>query len=258
MYHFSLDTIDFVAGRSDALSAPRSMMCVGGGNFKKIGEEFFRYFTELCELSPSARVLDVGCGTGRMAVVLADYLNKGARYEGFDIVPEAISWCQRKLMPLFPNFNFQLADVRNSYYNPRGRYAAHEYEFPYPAASFDFVFLTSVFTHMLPRELERYFSEITRVMKPGANCLITYFLLNDESRRCLAGRLAKQTLPFEMDGYFTSDKDSPEEAVGYDEGFVRGLYKKYGLTIVEPVNRGSWCGREKFLSYQDVVIARKD
>src|SRR3954454_3335822 len=58
-----------------------------------------------------------------------------------------------------------------------------EYVFPYPNATFDFVFLTSVFTHMLPTDMEHYVSEIVRVLKPNGRSLCTFLLLNDESMR---------------------------------------------------------------------------
>ncbi len=44
-----------------------------------------------------------------------------------------------------------------------------------------FVLLTSVFTHMLPQDMDNYLSEVARVLKPDGRCLITYFLLNPES-----------------------------------------------------------------------------
>ena len=39
--------------------------------------------------------------------------------------------------------------------------------------------------------------------------------------------------------------------------FVRALYDKYNLEIKEPIHYGAWCGREKFLSYQDLIFAFK-
>ena len=35
------------------------------------------------------------------------------------------------------------------------------------------------------------------------------------------------------------------------------LYKQVDLTIEKPIYYGSWSGREDFLSYQDIIIARK-
>lgn len=48
-------------------------------------------------------------------------------------------------------------------------------------SSFDFVFLTSVFTHLLPEDMNNYFSEVVRVLTHARRCLITYFLLTFES-----------------------------------------------------------------------------
>jgi len=45
--------------------------------------------------------------------------------------------------------------------------------------------------------------------------------------------------------------------VAYDEEFVRDLFQKHSLTIMEPIHYGNWCGRERYLSMQDIVIAVK-
>ena len=54
--------------------------------FRVTGEEFFQYFVELCGLMPHERVLDVGCGTGRMARSLTRYLTGGS-YDGSTLAP---------------------------------------------------------------------------------------------------------------------------------------------------------------------------
>jgi hypothetical protein len=103
--------------------------------------------------------------------------------------------------------------------------------------------------------MEHYFSEIARVLKPGGRCLITYFLLNEESTPMNdAGR---GILNFAERGelYRTINKSRPEDAVAYDEKYIRSLYEKYGLVISEPIYYGSWCGRENFMSLQDMVLA---
>jgi len=67
-------------------------MFVGGGleDFKKVGEAFVRDFQVRCRLRPNERVLDVGCGVGRIAIPLTEFLNSDARYEGFDVVAKGI------------------------------------------------------------------------------------------------------------------------------------------------------------------------
>jgi len=86
----------------------------------------------------------------------------------------AIDWCRRKISSKYPNFHFQFADIFNGVYNPKGKIKPVEYKFPYENESFDFVFVKSVFTHMLPQDMEHYFSEIARVLRKDGRCLITF------------------------------------------------------------------------------------
>ncbi len=105
--------------------------------------------------------------------------------------------------------------------------------------------------------MEHYLSEIVRVMRPGGRCLMTYFLLNEESESLM--RAGASTLPFEFggDGCRIANRQLPEAVVAYEEAAIRSLFQRYGLHIDEPIRYGSWCGREVYLSYQDIVLAGK-
>jgi len=259
IYHLPTDVLDAVLGRRDPMTPPKGRIFFGGGDFNKIGEEYLQYFVNLGGLKPHERVLDIGCGIGRMAVPLTRYLNAQnstqPSYEGVDVFPEGIRWCQENITPRHPNFRFRVADIKNKEYNPSGRFAASEYTFPYENASFDFVLLTSVFTHLLPEELENYLSQIRRVLAPNGRCLASFFLLNDESLGAI--RSATSTIDFRHDfgGYRARDADTPEAAIAYPEDYVRSLYTERGLSIAEPIHYGAWPGRKNFLSYQDIVVA---
>jgi len=248
--------VGMYVGWRDPLLPPGSLHSVGSPDFLAVGEEFFRYFVDRCGLEPHHRVLDVGCGTGRMARPLTRYLKKGS-YEGMDIVAPSIKWCQETYTPRYPNFHFHFADIYNKAYNPSGKYKSSEYRIPFESLSFDFVFLTSVFTHMLPHDVENYLSEVARVLKSNGRCLITYFLLNQDSWKLIDEGVSYHNFGYELAGCRIDDEDTPEAAVGYDERAIRNLYGKYRLNISEPILYGKWCKRQDGLSWQDMIIAIK-
>jgi len=225
--------------------------------FKANGEEFLKIYRDVAHLRPDERMLDVGSGIGRKTLPLTQYLSERAVYEGIDITKAGVDWCREKITARFPNFRFQHIDVYNKYYNPSGTCPPSEYRFPFGDGTFSFVMLGSVFTHMMPADLENYLSEVKRVLTPGGRCLISYFLLNDESIRLIgAGR---STLEFKhvFGKYRTETLEKPELAIAFDEDWIRGLYRERGLTIGR-LDHGSWCGRRDYLSYQDLVLATKE
>ena len=244
-------------GSSGEVLPPKSLQRFVGGAYEEVGAEFFGYLVTLCELQPGDAILDVGCGSGRMALPLTGYLNTEGRYAGFDISAKAIAWCRENITRQHPNFDFEVADIYNSLYNPKGQYQSLDFRFPYPDASFDVVFLTSVFTHMFPPDVEHYLEEIARVLKPGGRSLCTFFLLTDESLALIAAGKGTHNFQHQRDGYRTIHEKRPEEGIAFPEAFIRELYAKSGLNVREPVRYGSWCGRTEHMSFQDVVIADK-
>jgi ubiquinone/menaquinone biosynthesis C-methylase UbiE len=243
-------------GRRDPLLPPKWLHSVGPGEFKEVGEEFFQYFVNIGGVQPNQRVLDVGSGTGRMARPLTKYLRDGS-YEGIDVVASSIKWCQKTYTPRYPNFHFQFSDIYNKMFNPAGKYKASEYRFPFETSSFNFVFLTSVFTHMLPQDLDNYLSEFLRVLKRDGRCLITYFLLNTESLDLIDAKVSRYDFKYNLPGCRVENADVPEALVAYDESAIRSLYQKHDLSLSEPIYFGAWCGRKNGLSWQDMIIATK-
>jgi SAM-dependent methyltransferase len=254
-YFLTLDGVDLCLGRRSEMVPPRWRNPVGDGDFEATGTEFLDYFVRLGGLKPTDRVLDVGCGIGRMARPLTKYLTTGS-YEGFDIVPAGIEWCQKTITARYPGFRFSLADARNPEYNPHGKVPATKYRFPYGDAQFDFAFLTSVFTHMRPSEVSRYLSELERVLTPGGKCLATFFVLNDESHRLVASGRSSIDLKHPLPGCWTSNLEIPETAIGYGEQELERLTGEQNLAL-RSLHCGNWCGRADYLSFQDIAILEK-
>ena len=247
--------LDKMKGR-DSMTPPRSRINIGSGDFRKMGQEFKAYFIDLADLQPHHKVLDVGCGIGRMAVPLTSFLNSEGEFYGFDIVKRDIRWCQERIAPRFSNFHFLYSDVYNQHYNPEGKVKAKDYKFPYRDRQFDFVFLTSVFTHMLTEDMHNYLREISRVLKPDGRCLITFFVLNEESKKCIKEGKSRRTFKYPLEGCTIDVENDPEMAVAYDENELKALFAANNLDKLS-FYYGSWCGRDKHLSYQDIIVAKK-
>ena len=247
-------------GRNAALVPPRAQMSDGVADyraFKQNGAEFLRYYVELCGLQPDDAILDVGAGIGRKTLPLTGYLSPRGRYEGIEIVRAGVEWCQARITPRYPQFHFQQIDVYNRYYNPAGSQPASRYRFPFDDATFDVAVLGSVFTHLQPEDVENYLAQVARVLRPGGRCLITFFLLNQESLRLIETGRSTLDLRHGAGICRVVDPQVPERTIGYDERYVEDLYASCGLAIRRPIRYGSWCGRGDFLSYQDIVVAEK-
>jgi SAM-dependent methyltransferase len=201
-------------------------------------------------LRPEHDVLDIGCGVGRTARYLCDFMEPTSRYEGFDIMEEMIVWCQQEITPRFPNFHFTFAPLFNSAYRPDPALpSAEDFVFPYDDESFDFAFAHSVFTHMPPPASGNYLAESARVLRPGGILYSTWFLFGDgleaNPNPIVAG------MHLDPSGtYAIHDPTAPDTAVANRESLVRDAYASNRLSIVGPVHPG-------FRRLQDAIVAIK-
>jgi SAM-dependent methyltransferase len=240
---------------STHLIPPPYLHNVGVADFATVGDNYARLFTSVCGLRSDDQVVDIGAGTGRMARPLTKLLTSGS-YRGLDIVEESVRWCTLAYRR-FPNFEFDHADIRNSVYNPRGRVAASDYRFPFPDKSATFAILTSVFTHMLPGEIENYLRELARVLACGGRAFATFFLLNDASRDEIQRGASLLRFRHRTARTWHERSDYLEAAVAYDESDMTKMCEQAGLRISE-LHYGAWSGRADGFDWQDVVILRRD
>jgi SAM-dependent methyltransferase len=252
----ALDLRDLVLRRRPPMTPSRVQNeSIGGFDFHRIGQELADLTREVGGLQPHERILDIGCGYGRLAVPLTRFLT--GEYAGFDLNAAAIDWCRKSISRRHANFWFAHADVANSHYNPRGAVAAEEFRFPCADASVDLAVATSLFTHLLPAAGARYTNEIARVLKPGGRALLSFFLLDPELRARLADpRVRPPFHHFPEDYYAVTDPTDPELGVAYDLRVVQEAFFGAGLPIIR-IDRGAWALHPQPLSFQDFVLAVK-
>ena len=162
----------------------------------------------LCRLD--SHVLDIGCGCGRFAQHLRDYKFKQeifrGRYVGIDIDEESLTWCRQN----FDNerFSFHRSNRVSRAYNVAGK-VDDSYVLPIDNESIDFVFSTSLFTHLLEPEMVNYYKESFRVLKPGG-FMAMYCFSMDHPPPTFGDR---HTFRFRIGNSHVESMDVPEAAV---------------------------------------------
>lgn len=154
---------------------PRGKIFTGAGNFIETAERLTKYLRLSSNLHAHSRVVDIGCGLGRMAYPISQIISPPGSYFGFDPMPDAVDWCRNQFKD-YPHFTFCEVDLFNDLYNRKGA-QAQEFTFPLAHSSADVILAISVFTHLLPEETVRYLAEIKRILAPGGHAFVTFFLL---------------------------------------------------------------------------------
>lgn len=112
---------------------------------------------DLAGIAPGEKVLDVGCGTGSLAVLAAKRVGPTGEVRGIDPSPEMIEAARAKCAR---------AEARAAF-----RDGVME-DIPYPEGHFDLV-LSSFMLHHLPAEVRKAgFEEVHRVLAPGGRLLV--------------------------------------------------------------------------------------
>ncbi|MFC5435822.1 class I SAM-dependent methyltransferase [Rhodanobacter umsongensis] len=117
-------------------------------------------FVELARLAPDEVVLDVGCGTGSLALAAKARVGAGGTVHGIDASKEMIEQASRKAQRRRVSVDFRVATVE---------------ALPFPDRSFDVVSSTLMLHHLPPLLRRACVVEIARVLRPGGRVLIADF-----------------------------------------------------------------------------------
>jgi len=256
LYYLPVDIFSTISNRKQELVPPQGLIFTGRGDFVKIGDSIAQQLVRLCGLKPEHKVLDIGCGIGRIARPLTSILNKEGSYEGFDIVKDGIEWC-RKGYAKYPNFHFSYIPLKNDLYNLSTESKASQFVFPYPDNHFNVIVSTSVFTHMQEAEVENYIKEIARVLEKGGRCFATFFLLTKESIEFLDNS-SNPFFKYRYGNYFLHDKKVKDANIAYKYDVLQNMITSAGLRIASH-HPGWWSGGSKAecLDFQDVLVITK-
>ena len=251
--YYPIDVYDGIMGRRNEMVPPKGMIYVGAGDFVAQGKRLRELVVKHTDFTPDGTLLDVGCGIGRLAIALTDFISPSGSYYGFDIVKDGIDWCEKKVASRFPNFHFRHIDLHNDLYNLSTDDEACNFRFPYPSNTFDAVVLTSVFTHMVPADVQNYLHQIAQVMKPGGKCFATFFILNDHAEAEMAAGKAYFNFKHRFDGYALLSRKVKEADVAFDQSNLLQMIDNAGLKA-ERIICGQWCNFPQAEDFQDIVI----
>jgi ubiquinone/menaquinone biosynthesis C-methylase UbiE len=141
--------------------------------FRGQGRVLRRRTITLAGLHPGDQVLDVGCGTGTLALEVAPRVGIAGRVAGIDPSPEQIARARAKAARRHVPIQFQVGVIE---------------QLAFPDQSFDVV-LSTLMMHHLPASLKRQgLAEIARVLRPGGRLVIVDFTRKQE-RHGLAARI---------------------------------------------------------------------
>jgi ubiquinone/menaquinone biosynthesis C-methylase UbiE len=116
-------------------------------------------------IQPGDAVLDVGCGTGTLAIEVQNRVGRAGRVVGVDPSPQQIARARSKAARRHMAIDFQIGVIEH---------------LAFPDQTFDVV-LSTLMMHHLPNTLKRQgLAEIARVLKPGGRLVIADFKRKQE------------------------------------------------------------------------------
>ena len=173
------------------------------------GDTARRILLDQATVRPGHRVLDIGCGTGTLAMLIKR-LHPDVDVVGLDPDPKALTRAKRKA-------ERSAVSIRLD--------QGFSHELPYPEASFDRVFSTFMFHHLMVDDREKTLYEVRRVLTPGGSLHMLDFVGTEASSH---GPLAR---------YFRLESSAERQLRGanfnsHESGWIHFVRESYGRSYV--------------------------
>ncbi|MGV6846904.1 MAG: methyltransferase domain-containing protein [Marinibacterium sp.] len=186
------------------------------------------------------KVLDFGCGVGRVAMPL--FFHVGKPDACVDVDPAAIAYLATQIPGAAPQCT------------------APEPPLPFPAASFDAVFALSVWTHLDRPEADAWLAEMVRILRPGGHAFLTtsnYAVLEVRRNVDILARMGWDAISdavLREKGFVFIETPSPPGTGRYglashDPEFVRSDWSRH-MPVIDIISGG-------ILGKQDINVLRK-
>jgi SAM-dependent methyltransferase len=152
---------ELVKEYTERLPLDQAMHIAVGGEFEAVGV-LERQLLIQHGLRVDDYIVDVGCGSGRLAKALREYLR--GKYLGLDVVPELIEYARTLVGRA--DWRFEIVEG---------------FRIPEEDQRVDVVCFFSVFTHLLHEHAYLYLQEARRVLKPGGKIVLSFLEFANQS-----------------------------------------------------------------------------
>jgi SAM-dependent methyltransferase len=208
------------------LLLPPAEVRLGGLHFKDdaafvaSGQADARRLHDAFGVGASSAILDVGCGYGRLPIGLLSEFGGLERYRGIDVAKPSIDWCTKHIAKHNAGAKFIYVNVANARYQRRGRPIDDDFNLPFDDASFDLIYLYSVFSHMETGDVSAYLQEFNRLLTPTGGVFLTAFVEDDV-----------EDIAINPKGYGPIAWEGALHCVRFNGLFFDGLVRDAGFTI---------------------------
>jgi len=214
----------------------------------------------------SNHVIDIGCGTGFLAIACEPFIGEKGSFYGIDVSKKDIEFCKKHFHE--PNFLFDHHYSYNPLYSPDQK--IEDKSWHVDDSSYNLLTALSVWTHLSEDDAMYYIKEVDRVLKPGGIAIITVFLLDEQYYKSIGSRIEEKgkyhmtsqlDWIFDQNAYGSTDwfypkrASIPENAIGISSAGLIKLLESTDL-VIDRLYPGNW-KEIPGVFFQDILVLKK-